>query len=298
MTQIQDGVEIAPENTGSSPADGPSAQPPVAVPVRAAGTVVTRRWAIVLVVILAGIAAYVSARHQYGLARVAGQPPSEAWALPALIDGTIAMASVVLLDAARRKIGRPPLAIVALACGIAATVAANVAAGWPGGPISRLVSAVPPLAFAVAIHMLMGLLRRTEPAPTALAHDQGADRTPADDPPLAFPVARTVTDAARLAYTASVAEASPMAERRVADQFGLSRTQARQIIGDAVADAVLSGLRNGAPMPTTDQVSRQYGITERRAGEVLAWVDAPSAGEEPEPEPIASINGASRTEVA
>jgi hypothetical protein len=144
------------------PAEQPTAPPGSAV---AAG-LATRRVAIAVVSVIAAVAAYVSFRHQHGLAMTAGEPTTTAWTLPVLIDGVIIMGSLVMLDASRRGDKAPWLARLALIAGAVATLAANVAHGWSGGPASSLISAVAPIVLVVAYELLMGMLRRT-PRPAA-----------------------------------------------------------------------------------------------------------------------------------
>ncbi|MEO3853697.1 DUF2637 domain-containing protein [Acrocarpospora sp. B8E8] len=252
--------------------DRPAATPPAALAPEVVAQPVTRRWAIILVVLIAGISAYVSARHQFALARLAGEPPEVAWTLPALIDGSIAVSSVVLLDAARRKVARPLLAVVSLAVGIASTVAANVAAGWSGGVLSWLVSAVAPLAFASAIHMLMGLLRRQDNAPVATVLDQPEPApVPFGTPePLPAPaVPGTAIEAARTAYEASITEGKPISERGLGDRFKLTRPQARAVIGEVVIEAVAGLLALHPSPPIADYVANRYGVSAKRAGELI-----------------------------
>ena len=59
----------------------------------------------------------------------------------ATIDGLVYASSMVVLYAARHRLPVPALARWLLALGIVATLAANVAHGWPNGPIGAAAAA-------------------------------------------------------------------------------------------------------------------------------------------------------------
>src|SRR5690242_16594524 len=62
---------------------------------------------------------------------------------PATINGLMYSSSMVVLYAARHRLPVPALARWLLALGIVATLAANVAHGWPRGPVGAVVAAWP-----------------------------------------------------------------------------------------------------------------------------------------------------------
>src|SRR2546429_2397669 len=66
-----------------------------------------------------------------------------ALAYPLTLDGLIYAASIVLLNAARQGVKAHWLAYGALGLGIAATLAANVAARLAYGPVGALIAAWP-----------------------------------------------------------------------------------------------------------------------------------------------------------
>ncbi|MCP2362636.1 hypothetical protein HD597_009656 [Nonomuraea thailandensis] len=287
----------------TEPANPPPAPPGGAV---AAG-LATRRVAIAVVSVIAGVAAYVSFRHQHGLAMTAGEPVATAWTLPILIDGVIIMGSLVMLDASRRGDKAPWLARLALIAGAVATLAANVAHGWSGGLASSLISAVAPIVLVVAYELLMGMLRRTPrpvtaPAPGAASEaasepvEDHADQEAAEQVEPTPAVAGTVEEAARLAYEASVLAREPLSERKLSDRFKLTRTAARSIIGALVDDLVVTTLRMQGKPPHPDHLIDRFGITERRAVELInarlaEWPaepveDTDQAGAEPVAEEI------------
>jgi hypothetical protein len=74
--------------------------------------------------------------HAYAVVRVYGESGITARMEPATIDGLVYASSMVILYAARHRIPVPALARWLLALGIAATLTANMAQGWPHGPPS------------------------------------------------------------------------------------------------------------------------------------------------------------------
>jgi len=82
---------------------------------------------------VAGIAAYVSYQHAFEVVRAHGESGLTARLEPATIDGLVYSSSMVVLYAARHRLPVPALARWLLALGIVATLAANVANGWPRG---------------------------------------------------------------------------------------------------------------------------------------------------------------------
>ncbi|MFI7707585.1 DUF2637 domain-containing protein [Nonomuraea sp. NPDC049480] len=250
----------------------PTGRPVEPVSGRPVAGLATRRVAIAVVSVIAAVAAYVSFRHQHGLAITAGEPTTTAWTLPVLIDGVIIMGSLVMLDASRRGDKAPWLARLALIAGAVATLAANVAHGWSGGLASSLISAVAPIVLVVAYELLMGMLRRT-PRPAAESAPEPIEERTEDVPAVVVeaspPVPTSAEEAARAAYEASVRVHEPLSERKLADRFKLTRGQARTIIGEAVAAVVAELQRVQGSLPQADHIADRFGVTERRAAEII-----------------------------
>lgn len=80
----------------------------------------------VAVAAVALVAAMISSRHAYELVHSHGETGITARMEPFTVDGLILAASMVILDANRRKRGVPALAKWSLGLGIVATVGANV----------------------------------------------------------------------------------------------------------------------------------------------------------------------------
>jgi len=166
------------------------------------------------VVAVAGVAAVISYRHAYELVHAHGETGPTARLVPFTVDGLIWAASMVILDASRRKQPAPPLAKWSLAVGIVATVGANVAHGASHGPIGAMVSAWPALALVGSFELLMTLTR------TAARGDRPQDeqRTkPAQSTPGSTEVERTPEQAVLEEYQASLkGPGRPLSQRHLA----------------------------------------------------------------------------------
>ena len=101
-----------------------------------------------------------------------GESGALALAYPVTVDEVIYCASMVLQNAARQGIKPHWLAYVALGLGIAATLAANVAAGLSFGPVGALLASWPAPALVISYELLMIILRTSaRAAATAPAAD-------------------------------------------------------------------------------------------------------------------------------
>jgi len=222
---------------------------------------------------VAGIAAFSSYSHMVHVALRYGERPEVAYALPFSVDGMLVVASVVMVD--DRRQGRPVrvVARVAFTAGVAASIAANIAAAHPQ-PGARLVAAWPALALLLVVEMLARPARRTgttQPAPTSSpivatqappdAH-HGDAHTPmsvTDRPrstrsaPPSWPAATTAT-AIEAARPANTGTPQPARQRRPA---ALTRQLAESILA-------------GEPHLTRTELAARVGISRRRLRQVLA----------------------------
>lgn len=133
------------------------------------------------VVGIGGIAAVVSFRHALEVVRQHGESGVTAFLTPLTVDGLVFTASMVLLDSARRGDRAPWLGRVALALGIAATIAVNVLHGLAHGPIGAVVGAWPAVTLILVVELLMGMIRRARQHTPSRAAEE-ADVAPAADP--------------------------------------------------------------------------------------------------------------------
>jgi hypothetical protein len=185
---------------------------------------VIRRMTAAAVLIVALIAAVVSYVHIGHLAVTHGQTTLAAGLLPLPIDGTVAATSLAMLRAARAGAATPWLARSGLVLSVGATLAAGIGYGLPYGAAGALISGWPAVAFIVCAELAIGMVRRMH---------ADAGTVPA---PVLPEVAATVLEAAKVAYAASVRGGNPLAERALADRFGITRGQARKV-RRALADA-------------------------------------------------------------
>jgi hypothetical protein len=168
------------------------------------------RWStVVAVAAVAIVAGWVSYEHALAVVRAHGETGAVARVYPATVDGLIYSASMVLLDAARRRVSAPRLARWLLAAGIGATLAANVAAGLHFGPVGAVVAAWPALALVGSYELLM-LIIRAGAAPGIPSLDDAAETVAADVPadvPSAVPGDVPVVEP--VAVTASTVSPAP-----------------------------------------------------------------------------------------
>ena len=197
----------------------------------------TRATTVGAVLVVAAVAAVVSYAHMQEVAERAGEQ-WRAYLLPLSVDGLVVASSMALLT--RRRAGLPGgrLAWCALLGGVGASLAANIAAAEPTAT-ARVVAAWPALAFAVAFELL--LEQRRVPVPDPAGDPVGGD-SPAADPVVDQP--GEVDD--------QVVEPDPVAAR-IAQLVDAARTEGRPV-----------GRRT---------VARELGVTEYRAGQLLARTD-------------------------
>jgi hypothetical protein len=130
-------------------------------PERPAASPAVRRTTVVAVVLVAIVAAVMSYSHMQHLAERAGEG-WRSWLLPLAVDGLMVAASMTMLVRHRQGRNAGALAWCSLLAGIAASLAANVAAAEPT-LIGRLVAAWPPLALLLAYELLMRQIRDARP---------------------------------------------------------------------------------------------------------------------------------------
>lgn len=177
------------------------------------------------VVAVAAVAAVISYRHAYELVHSHGESGPTARLVPFTVDGLIWAASMVILDASRRKHPAPPLAKWSLAVGIVATVGANVAHGATHGPIGAIVSAWPALALVGSFELLMTLTRAAARSDLV----QNEQRTGPVQP--RTEVEQTPEEVVRDEYRASLAgPGRPLSQRYLAEKHGIDRRKVKRII--------------------------------------------------------------------
>ena len=196
----------------------------------------TRVVTVAAVLLVATVAAIVSFEHMREVAARAGEG-WRAWLLPLSVDGLVVAASMVLLT--RHRAGLPGgwLAWSALLGGVGASLAANVAAAEPA-TTARVVAAWPALAFAVAFELLLQQRRMPAAGPVVEPVERVVEDPPSPD--LVVDVDEPVEPAP---------EVDPLAAR------------AAELVDAAHAEGRPAGRRT---------VARELGVTEYRAGQLLA----------------------------
>jgi hypothetical protein len=222
----------------------------------------------VVVLAVAGVAAYISYWHAYAVVREYGESGVTALLEPATIDGLVYASSMVILYAARHRLPVPPLARWMLALGIAASLAVNLAQGWSHGVVGAVVAAWPAVALIGSCELLAWMIRTAAAreadhvpetdrvvSPMALVRGPGSNASDQPDhagesgcdvpdradhvggsqmPGAVSSAVSSINVAAVAAYRASVLEGKPLSERRLAEAFGTtSRRWARNRMAEA-----------------------------------------------------------------
>ena len=178
--------------------------------------------AIGAVSVVALVAAFVSYRHALQVVRAHGETGLLALAYPVTVDGLIYCASMVLLNAARQGVRPHWLAYVALGLGIAATLAANVAAGLSYGPVGALVASWPAPALVISYELLMIVLRTSvRAAATAPVADTAIPEPPAE--------LNGHAHAAAERYAAELARGEVPGVRRIRRDLKVGQPRAQQV---------------------------------------------------------------------
>jgi hypothetical protein len=197
-----------------------------------------------VVLTVAAFAAVVSYSHIYDLATAHGQSGTAARLLPLSVDGLILAGSLIVLHEARRGVKGPALAWASVWLGVGMTVSANVLYGVRFGLLGALLSGWPAIAFIVATHALMDLLKRAGKRRAVVQTD------------------------ARKPATAPVAASAPPASVRAPKLV-------RPVRADA-ADALLRTATEtfkGEPVPALRVIQRRMQIGQRRAQQVQAHLN-------------------------
>ena len=182
------------------------------------------------VLVVASIAAVVSFIHIEHLAATNGQEALTAILLPISVDGTVAVASLAMLWAARADVvPAPRLARVMLVLGVTATLAANADYGAAHGVTGELLSGWPAIAFVGSVEIALGMVRRTR-VPVTRSRDgaRAGTRTRGDVPAALVPV--------------PVPERAPVPARRVRSGAPVEREDIEQRYAADLASGKVPGV--------------------------------------------------------
>jgi len=245
----------------------------------------TRATTVAAVLVVAAVAAVVSYAHMQEVAERAGEQ-WRAWLLPLSVDGLVVAGSMVLLT--RRSAGLPGgrLAWCALLGGVAASLAANIAAA-DDNVTARLVASWPAVAFAVAFELLLQqrrvlvVDRAGEPVGEVGEVGEVGDHRVGDadrvgDDPVGEVVDHPVGD-----HPVGDAVDHPPARPGEADDpvgevvdhpVGDHPVGDADPVDDRIAQLVDAARTEGRPVGRRT-VARELGITEYAAGQLLARTD-------------------------
>jgi Protein of unknown function (DUF2637) len=121
----------------------------------------TRIIAVAAAVAVTAVAAMISYKHAVEVVTRHGASGLTGHLYPVVIDGPLVVASMVVVDSARRREPAGALAWVMLAAGIVATITVNLISGIAYGPVGAIIAAWPAAAFVGTYELLMVLVRRS-----------------------------------------------------------------------------------------------------------------------------------------
>ncbi|WFE22787.1 DUF2637 domain-containing protein [Solwaraspora sp. WMMD937] len=214
-------------------------------------------------VAVAGIAAWSSWSHMVAVALKFGERPEVAYVLPISVDGMLIVASTVMVD--DRRAGRPVRWSVRIAfvAGVAASVAANIAAAQPTLG-ARIVAAWP----AVALLLVVEMLSRARPVVHASLRRVEAEEEPGDN--LGSTDSRDIPEV-RLVARGSGLRPDPDQIRNEDRQVRLRRpprSRRREDV-ERTTERVVR-LRTERPDASLADIARDAGVSERHVRRLLA----------------------------
>ncbi|WP_435123342.1 DUF2637 domain-containing protein [Micromonospora tulbaghiae] len=230
-------------------------------------------------VAVAGIAAWSSWSHMVSVALRFGERPEVAYVLPLSVDGMLVVASAAMVEDKRAGRRVRWSARAAFAVGVAASVAANIAAAEPSLG-ARIVAAWP----AVALLLVVEMLTRAQPAP----HHE---RVRSDDPDqiqrgLPASTVRTGLGKSRRSASAGVEPPGVGKPSLVADDLAAKRTSkplsrhnkrpttasGRTVGRRRGAAEVIARLRAEHPQASLAEVASAAGVSQRHARRLMRGV--------------------------
>jgi hypothetical protein len=228
--------------------------------------------AVSVVALVAAVASYV---HMYELADRAGEE-WRATLVPLSVDGLLVAASMVLFVRRRdgEKAGVMPW--IGIVLGLAASLGANVAAGWDGWEppwLAGVVAAWPPVALAIAFELLISVTRRPSgqderataprvaavPPPEAAKAPEAAPtpQAPAEPRPVKQPAGK-VAKVAKVALTVEEMAAQVRTWPADPEKPAVSSNSIRNAfgVGRPRANEVLERVRSGAGRPVLEHAGQ------------------------------------------
>ncbi|GAA4101023.1 hypothetical protein GCM10022248_86520 [Nonomuraea soli] len=170
-------------------------------------------------------------------------------------------------------------------------------------------------AIAFGSHILMHVFRHLYPQalatgepPVVVDQESVDDRQEDVAPPVAQPEPAlaqvppappmSAEEKAAREYGASLDRREPISERALSEVFGISRRAAASIVVTVISERYIAYIASGGEALTVEDLVTQFGISQARAGEVLAQAEPAVAHHEPTaPErqlhlvPLKAVNG-------
>jgi hypothetical protein len=178
--------------------------------------------ATVVLCVAVGSAVTVGSTRTYALAEGHGMDGTAALLTAMSLGGLIIGASLALLHQERGP-WVPGTAEGMQLLGLAVMAAADIVSGARYGLLSAIISAWPAVAFFGAADMVLELVHRSR------------RRRREARPATAWAVPSELQEAVRAAYLASVQAGTPLSQRAMAAQFGLSRRKIRQLVPESTS---------------------------------------------------------------
>jgi AraC-like DNA-binding protein len=204
-----------------------------------------------------------------------GERPEVAYVLPISVDGMLIVASAAMVEDKRNGHRVRWSARIAFAAGVAASVAANIAAAQPTIG-ARIVAAWP----AVAMLLVVEMLSRAKPAnpgtDTAPPNEDNADgRT---DDPASMALGESLTDPAKpLSDPAPKPPLSVQDDPPTDTSHGARRRRRSGLTADAVARMLAE-----RPDARPADIAREAGVSERHIRRLLTSGAATTGSDLPE----------------
>ncbi|MEU7978877.1 DUF2637 domain-containing protein [Micromonospora sp. NPDC049081] len=208
-------------------------------------------------VAVAGIAAWSSWSHMVAVALRFGERPEVAYVLPLSVDGMLVVASAAMVEDKRAGRRVRWSARTAFAVGVAASVAANIAAAEPS-PGARIVAAWP----AVALLLVVEMLTKSQPTPSDTHHVSDPARQQ-QEPPASDTTAAPPKPHPPDISTSEAIEAKPAgsADGLITNQVPASAR--RHMTRHARTADVVAQLHAEHPQASLAELAMAAGVTER-----------------------------------
>ncbi len=203
-----------------------------------------------------------------------GERPEVAYVLPLSVDGMLVVASAAMVEDKRAGRRVRWSARTAFAVGVAASVAANIAAAEPSLG-ARIVAAWP----AVALLLVVEMLTRAQPAS---GNDFRASRTaqpPVSDAASALPLVSLPLEVVTEMKEAQLAGAADgPATNRVSAPLRRQTSRRKRVTGRAERTAdVVARLRAERPQASPAELALAAGVSERHVRRLVAEKPSPNA---------------------